>query len=211
MKRIIFAAAAAFGILFGAQFSATAQVEQGSFIIDPYVGAPTGNMWWNNFENEDNFKTVGGPIGYGGRLEYMVADNFGVGLDVNYVKTGYEYTSTCLGCGAYDSTSMTYADVTETIGYEAKKLRIMVRMNYHFVQTEALDVYAALGVGYANKDRTFYLDGEVDGDASIPTIIPIATRFALGMRYYFAPYIGVNFELGAGGGQIAQLGVSVKI
>ncbi|MBD3637153.1 MAG: outer membrane beta-barrel protein [Crocinitomicaceae bacterium] len=207
MKRTIFAAVAAFGMIFGAQTNATAQVEEGTFIIDPYVGAPTANVWWKSFENETDFRAVGGPVGYGGRLEYMVADNFGVGLDVNFAKTGYEYT--CEQCGDWDTTTQMYTD--ETIGYEANKLRIMIRLNYHFVQTEAVDVYTGVGVGYKYVKRTAYIDGDVDASYSYPSLIPVAFRAALGMRYYFIPMLGLHLELGIGGGQIMEAGISVKI
>lgn len=207
MKRTIIAALAAFGILTGASTQAVAQVEAGSFMIDPYVGVPTGNMWWQALANETDFETVGAPISFGGRIEYMVADNFGMGIDANYVVTGYEYT--CVGCGSYDTVSMSYANYTT--GFKAKKLRIMLRLNYHFVQTENLDVYLGVGAGYKNVNREFTIDGENDGSATIPTLIPVAVRFALGGRFYFHPNIGLNFELGAGGGGIIQAGVAVKI
>ena len=107
---------------------------------------------------------------------------------------------------------MLFEDVTttETIGYDAKKLRIMLRLNYHFVQTENVDVYFGVGAGYKSAKRTFYTNGTVDAGASIPSLIPVAFRVALGGRYYFHPNIGINFEIGAGGGGIIQGGLAIK-
>lgn len=214
MKKMIFAAVAAFGMLFGAQFSATAQVEEGSIIIDPYIGAPTINIWWKNLVDLDqaNSSTVGPPIGFGGRFSYLVSDNFGIGLDVNYVKSGYEFTDVCLGCGDWDTTSMSYADVEQTTRFESDVLRIMIRMDYHFVQTENLDVYLGVGAGYKYAKRVGYLDGVVNGNIGwTGAAIPVATRVGIGMRYYFIPNLGLHLELGAGGGQLIEGGISVKI
>jgi opacity protein-like surface antigen len=206
MKKKLVIAITAVGFLFGSN-SATAQVEQGSFLIDAYVGAPTGNVWFRTESTQLDFTTVGSPVSFGGRLEYMVADNFGIGVDVNYATTGYNYTIE--GGGAYDTTSMTYNDAIQ--GYTAKKLRAMLRLNYHFVQTEALDVYVGFGAGYKSAKREFTIDSEVENGLEIGTLIPVAVRLSLGGRYYFHPNIGVNFELGLGGGGILQAGLAIKI
>ena len=214
MKKMIFAAVAALGMLFGSQFSAKAQVEEGNFIIDPYVGVPTINIWWKNLVDLDqaNSGTVGPPIGFGGRLSYMVSDNFGIGIDFNYVKSGYQYTSICYSCGDWDTTSMSYEDVEQEYRFESNVMRIMIRMDYHFVQTENLDVYLGIGAGYKYANRQGYVDGVVDGSVGWSgAAIPVATRAAIGMRYYFIPNLGLNLELGLGGGQIIEGGISVKI
>jgi hypothetical protein len=207
MKKKLVLALSAIGILFGSN-SATAQVEQGSFMIDPYVGAPTGNVWFRTESAELDFETVGSPVSFGGRLEYMVADNFGIGVDVNYATTGYNYTLPG-GGSVLDTTTMTYNDAVQ--GYTAKKLRAMLRLNYHFVQTETVDVYAGFAAGYKSAKREFTLDGVTDTGLTLGTLVPVAVRLALGGRYYFHPNIGLNFEMGFGGGGILQAGLAVKI
>lgn len=202
MKRVIFAAVAACGILLGTSYKATAQVEQGSFMIDPYVGFPTANVGWsilNNISGE-NFATVGPPVSFGMRFEYMVADNFGIGLDGNYVKAGYSFTEP--DWYAIDS-SATYT-------FSTQRIRAMLRLSYHFVQTENLDVYLGFGAGYKHVIRTADYDGEADLNFT-GALIPVAFRVALGGRYYFHPNIGMNFEIGLGGGGILQAGLAIKI
>ena len=185
---------------------AQAQVEQGNFLIDSYVGGPTGNMWWGSISSQyADFKTVGAPISFGNRFEYMVADNFGVGTDVNFVQTGYEYT---IEDWNYDPNTGTYTDATQ--GYKADKLRVMLRLNYHIVQTGSFDAYLGVGAGYKHVKRVWTIDGEVDGSAQIPTLIPVAFRLAFGGRYYFNNWIGINFEIGAGGGTVVQGGAALK-
>lgn len=207
MKRRILAAVAAFGLLFGMSNTANAQVEQGSFMIDPYVGFPTHNMWWSQIVDLDgttNFSTAGSPVSFGGRLEYMVADNFGLGIDGNYAIAGFKYNE--------DRVDTSGVVVNGEYKYTAKRLRIMLRANYHFVQTENLDVFVGFGAGYKSTTRTATWNGSDDGEGSITgSLIPIATRIALGGRYYFHPNIGMCWELGVGGGGILQAGLAVKI
>jgi opacity protein-like surface antigen len=210
MKRGIFAAIAAFGILFGSQSQAVAQVEQGSILIDPYVGAPTWNIWWKSVIDvtQTGYKTLGSPVSFGGRFEYMVADNFGVGLDGNYAISGFSYEAS----NPDDTTGLGL----QTLDYKANRFRIMVRLNYHFVQTEALDVYFGVGVGYRNIKRTIAYDGVDWTDNSSFSLLtstvsfPLAFRLALGMRYYFIPNLGVHLELGSSGGGAIQGGIAVK-
>lgn len=206
MKRTLIAAVAAFGILFGAN-TATAQVEEGNFLIDPYVGAPTFNIWWKSVEDvtDADFSTVGPPISFGGRFEYMVADNFGLGVDGNYAITGFQDTRV-----NFDDTLST----EQNFKYTANRLRIMLRLNYHFVQTENLDVYAGFGAGYRNVKRTVYWNDSEDPESTYAITgfnIPVAFRIALGGRYYFNDFIGLNFELGAWGGSIIQGGLAIKV
>jgi hypothetical protein len=89
----------------------------------------------------------------------------------------------------------------------------MLRLNYHFVQTETVDVYFGVGAGYKHVTRTAAWNDITDeNDASVTgSLLPVAFRLGLGGRYYFHPNIGMNFELGLGGGGILQAGLAVKI
>jgi len=205
MKKIFTLIMATSAVTLGLNNNASAQVEQGSICIDAYVGAPTGNVWFQTESSYTDFKTIGLPISYGGRFEYMVADNFGVGVDVNYVISGYEYT---VENYYYNSTTGTYSDATSR--YEAKKLRAMLRFNYHFVQTDNLDAYVGFGAGYKSAKRSFYYDDVIDDNFSFDALIPVAVRIGLGVRYYFIPNLGVNAEIGLGGGGIIQGGLALK-
>ena len=205
MKKVFTFVGAALIALVGFNNSATAQVEQGNIIIDPYVGFPTANLAWGSISSNSDFNTVGPPVSFGGRAEFMVADNFGVGADVNYAIAGYEYTSENY---YYDDVTGLYTDATYK--YTSKKLRAMLRLNYHFVQTGELDAYFGFGTGYRNVKR----EAQYDNDESLETfatLIPVAFRLALGGRYYFTDNIGAMLELGTSGGSAIQFGVSIKL
>lgn len=206
-------------MLFGALALSTAsfsqtQVEQGNFIIDPYVGIPNwaNSILYSNYDGSEstvsNYKTVGGMFSYGGRLEYMVADNFGIGADVNYEVSGFQYDYMD---STYNSNTNTWTSAEYNDRYAAKKLRIMARFNYHFVQSDRVDAYAGFGGGYRTVNRSWTSTNPMfTDDETNVTLIPVAIRLAIGTRIYFTDNIGANLELGLGGGAILQFGISAK-
>ncbi len=186
-------------IIVGTTFSASAQspVMKGNILIDAGIGWPTGNVLWNDDGNDwQNYKVNGGPFAFGGRLEYMVADGFGIGLDGNYVTTGYNYDS------YFNNTdSLVNSDLT------TKRMRIMLRMNKHIVQNDLVDAYIGAGVGYryVNRVSTGFIEVEQDG-----ALVPVAFRLAFGARFFFTENLGAHVELGAWGGAPLQMGLSLK-
>ena len=186
-------------IIAGTTFSASAQspVMKGNILIDAGIGWPTGNVLWNDDGNDwQNYKVNGGPFAFGGRLEYMVADGFGIGLDGNYVTTGYNYDS------YFNNTdSLVNSDLT------TKRMRIMLRMNKHIVQNDLVDAYIGAGVGYryVNRVSTGFIEVEQDG-----ALVPVAFRLAFGARFFFTENLGAHVELGAWGGAPLQMGLSLK-
>ena len=193
-------------IIAGTTFSASAQspVMKGNILIDAGIGWPTGNLLWNDDGNDwQNYKVNGGPFAFGGRIEYMVADGFGIGLDGNYVTTGYNYDQefTTFDQDFNDSTYSVNSDLT------TKRMRVMIRMNKHIVQNDLVDAYIGAGVGYKYVSRvsTGLIEGDQDG-----ALIPVAFRLAFGARFFFTENIGAHVELGAWGGAPLQLGLSFK-
>jgi len=195
---------------------AQTQVSQGDVIVDPYIGVPN---WANsilydkvNLDNSDNvtdYKVNGGMLSYGGRVEYMLSDDFGMGVDVNYEVSGFNYNNVV---SVYDENTATYTDAKYNYDYKAKKLRAMIRLNYHFVQTDRADAYTAFAGGYKNVNRIStsndpnYVNDELSG-----ALVPVAFRLAVGARVYFTDNIGAHLELGAFGGALLQFGLSVKL
>jgi len=218
MKRILFIGAALLGLS-----SSWGQMTQGNVSIDPYVGVPNwaNSIIWNQYTGDDptvqNYEVVGSMLSYGGRLEYMVSDNVGVGADVNYEVSGYRYNFTDY---VYDSQGGIVYDANNnalltsyTTQYAANKLRAMFRLNYHFVQSDKVDMYSAFAGGYkkttraveTNPTNPYYSDGNMDGN-----LVPISFRIAVGAKLYFTQNIGAHVELGAFGGGLLQAGLSVK-
>jgi hypothetical protein len=195
---------------------AQTQVSKGDIIIDPYIGTPNwaNSMLYNqiNLDDSDNvtdYKLNGGFLSYGGRVEYMLSENFGMGVDVNYEVSGFNYNNVI---SEYDTVTNIFTDATYNYDYKAKKLRAMLRLNYHFVQTDRIDVYTSFAGGYKYVNRISesndpnYVNDELNG-----ALIPVSLRLAAGTRVYFTDNIGAHVELGIFGGALLQCGVSVKI
>lgn len=217
MKKILLFAAT---IFVAANLNAQSPTGQGNVIIDPYVGIPNwaNSIIYNNVNDNatdslaSNYKVNGGQLSYGGRVEYMVADNMGVGLDVNYEVSGfnYDYQAT----GDYDPVTMSYPVVPMNYDYTAKKTRIMFRLNYHFVQSDRVDAYAGFAGGYKMVNRTGVETNKATGVSTerdgFDALIPVSMRLAVGTRVYFTENIGAHVELGAFGGGLVQFGISAK-
>lgn len=196
--------------------SAQTQVGQGNFIIDVYAGIPNwaNSILYNNVDadesqsNVQNYKLNGGLLSYGGRFEYLLADNFGVGADINYEVSGfnYDYDSQTGFDGLGNPIYSTY-----NVDYRAKKLRIMARLNYHFIQNDRLDVYSGFAGGYKSVNRaTVTTDPNFNDSELKGALIPVTLRLAIGTRVYFTDNIGAMIELGAFGGALLQFGISAK-
>lgn len=197
--------------------NAQVPVEQGNFIIDPYIGIPNwaNSIVYSEYRGNNttvrNYKVNGSMLSYGGRFEYMLADNMGAGLDVGFEVSGFNFD---YDSSVYNNTTGNYDTVAFNLDYTAKKTRVMARLNYHFVQNDRIDVYAGFAGGYKHVNRSAIItnysnnvkkDGEITG-----ALVPIAFRIAIGTRVYITDNIGAMMELGAGGGGLVQFGLSFK-
>ncbi len=178
-------------------------VSKGNVIIDPYYGGPNfgrGLQTINTAIDRYNAKiTLIGPAGI--RLEYLLSDRFGMGVDFIYNSIVGEYSNP-------DSTGEIYS---YTAGMN--RTRIHLRFNYHLASSsENLDLY--LGAGAGTNSRKWHYESDQPGYNSADekyyvALIPVSMRFAFGIRYYFLENLGLNAEIGLGG-PIVSAGLSVK-
>ena len=218
MKKLLLIAGFSMGLV-----AVNAQITQGNFMIDPYIGVPNwaNTLLFSKYEgtndNVNNYKTIGGSLSYGGRIEYMIADQVGIGADINYEVSGfsYDYTSyqyDASGSIIYDMVGNALtADYTDK--YTSKKLRAMFRLNYHFFQSDKVDAYYGFAAGYKSAKREFTTtpsNPNSTNESMDKALIPISTRLAVGTKIYFTKNIGAHVELGVFGGGLIQFGLSVK-
>lgn len=186
-------------------------VSKGKFIIEPYYGAPNfGKSLAKKVQNNNDNLVLGsvkgiGPAGV--RFEYLLADKVGLGLDVIYNSFGFKSFR-------YDSLNNDGSLYKVYTGdANMSRIRVQLRFNYHFAQTEKVDAY--VGVGAGSNTRTWKLnvndtDFNQDVFTGAGTLLPVSLRVATGIRYYFIPNLGLNAEIGIGGPLISA-GVSIKI
>ncbi len=101
-------------VALGSSAMAQTQVTEGNVMIDAYIGVPN---WANSILYNDaafvdgttnqisDYKVNGGQLSYGVRAEYMLSDDFGMGLDINYEVSGFNFNGTSQ---IYDTTTMSY-------------------------------------------------------------------------------------------------------
>lgn len=184
---------------------------QGNIIIDPYYGGPNlGKAFLEAVEDENqgstdfNARSIG-PAGL--RIEYMLGDRIGVGIDAIYNSRNISLTASDT---VYDGNGDPQIE-TNQYEYDMKRLRLHLRFNYHFdISNPQLDGYLGLGAGTNNRFRTTYVNGvEEEDDLGDLVLIPFTMRVCVGTRYYFTDNIGINAELGIGG-PIISGGLSFK-
>jgi hypothetical protein len=145
----------------------------------------------------DGSETLTGILPVGLRAEYLVTDNFGIGLEVTYASGKRVYN--------YDDNGTSY-----TITGEHNKMRVLPTFNFHFLDSETVDFYASLGVGLKDVNYTWTSTNTNDiDDLDFPTG-KISSKFALGTRIFFTDNFGVNFAFGIGG-PLVNGGLSIKI
>ena len=191
-----------FALMTGTTFSASAQVQQGTILVDAYYGMP--NLYKSAFQtmvsavDATNVQSGGiGPLGV--RAEWLAAEKFGVGIDVCY-------SDAYVTEDAFGSDGMLYS-------YEIRspKIGIMATMNYHFVSTEIVDFYFIAGGGWKNRTLTSTTDDpNYTTDSFDLSLTNIAARIGVGARIFFTENIGINLGVGFGQGSIFNGGVSMK-
>ncbi len=216
MKRIITVLATC--VLTLASLNSQAQAyEQGNFIVDVYYGY-TGpglilrsidllNEEVNSAGNSFNAKTsVTGPAGL--RLQYMISDNFGVGVDASFEQKNASWTGAVFQ--DYDvNGNPIYGEVEGT--YNVTKIKAMVRTSWEFVNTDKFTVNWANSIGYKAGGRTFDDASEETEIDFSGNLFPIAFRSAVGMRFFFTENLGAHVEFGAFGGGMILGGLSLKL
>lgn len=205
MKKVLLFA----GILLSSALSFGQAAEQGNIIIDPYYGFPNfgKSLAETTAEGLSDVNITGyGPTGL--RVEYLLGDQFGIGVDAIFNGFGVEGTSR--DTVGYDVNANPVVE-TYTARATMNRMRIQARFNYHFdLSSPDLDIYMGLGAGTNIRKYKYEEDGVENPDQTISgSLIPVSFRFATGMRYYFTDNIGLNAELGLGG-PVISAGLSFK-
>jgi outer membrane protein W len=199
MKKIVSILSLMGCLMLTAPGNANAQaVEQGNFIITPQYGFPNlFNLAIKTAYNNSTYTGVDiGGIGPAGlQFEYMVADKIGLGIKANY-----------------SSTSLTYTESTYDYTLKFVRYRVMPRFALHFGNSSNFDAYFGVAAGYSG----FKISSETndpnydDTDVAITNPFPVGFRFDVGGSYFFTDFLGLNMEIGLGGGPVINGGLSFK-
>lgn len=164
-------------------------VEKGTILIDAFYGYPYYNgtllkALVNNSSSVRNLNHIGGKV------EYMISDKIGLGVEATYADV-----------------SITYLDSNVQYKAGVSKIRALGKMSIHFATNEHVDPYFTFGAGV--KHTTIY-DNSPNGIKWNGNLIPLAIRAGIGFRYFFTDAIGISAEVGLGG-PLAQAGLAFKL
>lgn len=209
MKKLLFVGIFAASIVANSNVKAQA-VEEGNILVDVYYGFPNlyttvlKSAYVNSGVNENVNIGGAGPLGL--RAEYMLADKFGVGIDLGYNSSSVSYD--------YEDTEIdnqgNFTTVKRTDKISTSKLGVIATMNYHFLDNDKVDAYAVFGIGYGNRSFKYESTDPDFSEATISGLIPVASKIGVGMRYFFTDNIGANLALGFGQGGVINAGISLK-
>lgn len=165
-------------------------IKQENFIVEAFYGWPYFNgVLLGSLGTTYKIKNSNH---LGGKVEYLLTENTGIGAEVTYANASMNYQS--------GMNNNWYA-----VGIS--KLRILGKFNYHFGTTRMVDPYMSVGMGY--KRTTYYDTGNSSSNISY-NLFPVSFKLALGTRIFFNDSFGFNAEISLGGPLISA-GLSVKI
>ncbi|MCX6195943.1 MAG: hypothetical protein NTY55_04710 [Flavobacteriia bacterium] len=181
-------------------------------LIEPYLGFPNlGRLSaqiidTSILEKQDQKFSGIGPSGF--RYSYMFSDAFSLGIDLIYNSLSEKYRT------SQDVfMNNTWTTINKNMLVSTQRLRIHVRMNFHFSAfSDMSDSYLGLGFGTNNKWKKTSENGNVIEkiSGSEAVIFPFSLRLCYGYRYFFNYNWGINGEVGLGG-PLLLLGLSYKI
>lgn len=183
-------------------------IDQGRVLVDIYHGFP--NLWTATIRTVVREASLPidlqtrsiGPLG--GRIEYMATRRFGVGLDVYYARSEVSYTA--------EGKDLEGNPATYSYEVSVPRPRVVLRGNFHLGNSERIDPYLALGLGYSGTKVVIRTDDPfLDANQfSFPVSIPLAYRIGFGTRVMLTRYVGLSGEIGLGGPLITG-GISIGI
>lgn len=110
---------------------------------------------------------------------------------------------------AYSFLGDEIATGTEALIADVNRNNIAVRLLWHYVSRERLDMYVSgrYGITYWKTDVNYI--GEKD-DMTTREIVWFAPQVALGLRYYVTPKVGFNIESAIGSPHFLNIGVNYR-
>lgn len=178
-------------------------------VINPQVGYYTFD---NVIKSDELFNNVNSThnnlrLSYGTEIQFLFSNSFGLSLKYNFANIDQSWThNTNSGFTLLGYEDPNVADYHLGI---TKKMRFMVGFNWYKERSEDFFTYWSLNVGVKRTVRQETASGHPVSNTLKPNYWP-TTRIGYGVRWFFMPNVGVNAELGLGGGSPIMLGLTCK-
>lgn len=208
MKNLFFSAV--FLLIAATSYS---QTGQGAIVFSAYVGFPNIDKVLVQFIVESaateqsieqsNLRISGfGPTG--ARGEYFVSERLSLGLDIAYTRVAVNFDGV--------KTDQNGNQVVYNYGLSSTKLGFLPYLNFHFVQTGAVDFFMHVGAGYKTRSlKSFSNDPSFIPASETGAVLPVAFRAGLGVRYFFTPFMGAHVNFGLGHSGLINTGLTFSL
>ena len=137
------------------------------------------------------------------KFEHAVSDHLGIGASFAYATNEWSYRYDSFDS---DGDNVQYVGTNKRVTWSA-----LVRLNWHFGDSDKFDPYAGFGLGYRNATWSYETtdpDGSESG-VTFKTLMPLGMEITVGARYYFTESIGAYLEMGAAK-SVVQAGLTFK-
>jgi outer membrane protein W len=136
-------------------------------------------------------------------FDHSLTDNFSIGLAAAYQSISAEFINTY-----NDENSVSQTELSK---FTSTRINIAIRPLFHYGNSDKLDMYSGLRVGYLIRNVTVESD---DPNADLSEEFD-GNRFALGLvpfgiRYFFTDNLGINMDLQIGTPYVVSGGVAFQ-
>lgn len=179
------------------------------FLIKPTIGLLTSD----NLLHGRLFAPTGSThhlprLCYGTQFEVKFSHFFGLAIEANYSKLSHSWVhNSNSGFAPFGYEEPNVADNhTDTV----QKMRLLIRMNWYNQIAKNSFTYITFGIGVNYITRDESATGHKLESTHYQALLPTA-RFAIGFKHYFTNWLGVNTEIGLGGGTPLNLGIIFRL
>lgn len=160
--------------------------------------------------------TVSGVGPIVGKLEYMISDRFGIGVNASYSQSKIKWYD-----DGYDTIQQLYRKFE--FGIKAYEISGTIRANYHFWKRKKIDSYFGLGIGYGLIHMWSYTLAHTTKFSIVYDFPkPLSLECTYGFKYFPTKHVGMFAEIGLGKSWIlfnkyfipealVQAGITIKI
>jgi hypothetical protein len=184
-------------------FNAQAQKSEGTTVATVGLGYSLfNNIIKKALETDEDLDVKSVPT-IALTFDHSLTDNFSIGLAAAYQSVSAEFTNTY-----FDENSVSQTELSKT---SVSRINIAIRPLFHYGNSDKLDMYSGLRVGYLIRNVTVESDDpnadlseEFDGNRFALGLVPF------GMRYFFSDNLGINMDLQIGTPYVVSGGIAFR-
>lgn len=125
-----------------------------------------------------------GPV-YG-KFEYAVTDVIGFGVNVAYT----------YGNASYETSDELIDSIIYNTSFTYQSYSILGRLNFHFGNSDMVDPYAGIGLGYRNSNYKYDSEDPNFDETDFNGFLHFGVDLTLGARFYLTENFGLYGEVG---------------